>query len=64
MVSPCCAGGTHPLGGAQDIDALTAYFGDYKSPKPVYDPAVPALAIPRITLDGRQDRDRPNGPLR
>lgn len=44
-------GGTNVLGGAQDIDALTAYLGaGYRSPKPPYDPALPALAIPRITV--------------
>ncbi|OUM04400.1 bifunctional metallophosphatase/5'-nucleotidase [Variovorax sp. JS1663] len=44
-------GGTNVLGGAQDIDALTAYFNaGYKSPKLPYDPALPALAIPRITM--------------
>ncbi len=43
-------GGTNVLGGAQDIDALTAYLsGGYKAPRPAYDPALPALAIPRIT---------------
>lgn len=44
-------GGTSTLGGAQDIDALTAYLsGGYKAPKPAYDPTLPALAIPRITV--------------
>ncbi|MGR4871531.1 bifunctional metallophosphatase/5'-nucleotidase [Variovorax sp. LARHSF232] len=43
-------GGTNVLGGAQDIDALTAYLsGGYKAPKVAYDPSLPALAIPRIT---------------
>jgi 5'-nucleotidase len=43
-------GGTNLLGGAQDIDALTAYLnGGYKAPNAAYDPALPALAIPRIT---------------
>lgn len=43
-------GGTSALGGAQDIDALTAYLnGGYKAPKAAYDPTLPALAIPRIT---------------
>ena len=41
--------GTNPLGGAQDIDALTAYFGGYRAPAAPYDPALPALALPRIT---------------
>jgi 5'-nucleotidase len=44
-------GGTNVLGGAQDIDALTAYLGSgYKAPKAPYDPALPALGIPRITM--------------
>lgn len=43
-------GGTNRLGGAQDIDALTAYFAGYKAPKAPYDPTLPALAIPRISL--------------
>ncbi len=43
-------GATNPLGGAQDIDALTAYLtGGYKSPRAAYDPTLPALALPRIT---------------
>jgi 5'-nucleotidase len=43
-------GGSNVLGGAQDIDALTAYFNaGYKAPLPPYDPSHPALAIPRIT---------------
>ena len=43
-------GGTNALGGAQDIDALTAYLNaGYKAPNPAYDPALPALSIPRIT---------------
>ncbi len=44
-------GGTSVLGGAQDIDALTAYLsGNYKAPKPAYDPTQPAMGLPRITL--------------
>ncbi len=44
-------GGVNMLGGAQDIDALIAYLsGGYKAPLPAYDPAVPALAIPRISV--------------
>ncbi|MDM0113099.1 bifunctional metallophosphatase/5'-nucleotidase [Variovorax sp. J22R133] len=44
-------GGTNVLGGAQDIDALTAYLNaGYKAPKAPYDPTLPALAIPRITV--------------
>lgn len=43
-------GGTNALGGAQDIDALTAYLNaGYKAPRPAYDPTLPALAIPRVT---------------
>ena len=43
-------GGTSVLGGAQDIDALTAYLsGGYKAPNAPYDPTLPALKIPRIT---------------
>jgi len=43
-------GGTNVLGGAQDIDALTAYLGSgYKAPRAPYDPSLPALGIPRIT---------------
>lgn len=43
-------GGTHMLGGAQDIDALVGYLsGGYKAPRAPYDPALPALALPRIT---------------
>ena len=42
-------GGTSPLGGAQDIDALTAYFAGYRAPFAAYDPTQAALAIPRVT---------------
>ena len=43
-------GGTNVLGGAQDIDALTAYLNaGYKAPNAPYDPTLPALKIPRIT---------------
>jgi 5'-nucleotidase len=42
-------GGTATLGGAQDIDALTAYLVGFKSPRPAYDPSLPAMNIPRIT---------------
>ncbi len=42
--------GTAVLGGAQDIDALVSYLqSGYKSPRAPYDPAEPALKIPRIT---------------
>ena len=43
-------GGTSVQGGAQDIDALVAYLANFKSPKPAYDPSLPAMAIPRVTL--------------
>ena len=42
-------GGTNVQGGAQDIDALVAYLSSYKSPKPGYDPSLPAMGIPRVT---------------
>ena len=32
-------GGTNSLGGAQDIDALLAYFVNFKAPNPPYNPA-------------------------
>jgi 5'-nucleotidase len=42
-------GGLDPLGGAQDIDALTAYMADFKTPeRPAYDPTSSALGKPRI----------------
>ncbi len=44
--------GTELLGGAQDIDALTAYLAAFKAPNPAYDPADPALAKPRISRVG------------
>ena len=41
--------GSDLLGGAQDIDALTAYMADFKSPNVPYDPAAAAFAPkPRI----------------
>jgi 5'-nucleotidase len=41
--------GTALLGGAQDIDALTAYLANFKLPNAAaYDPAAPALLKPRI----------------
>ena len=43
-------GGTNTQGGAQDIDALVAYLAGYKSPAPAYDPSLPAMGIPRVTL--------------
>jgi len=43
-------GGTSVQGGAQDIDALVAYLANFKSPKPAYDPSLPAMGIPRVTL--------------
>ena len=43
-------GGTNVQGGAQDIDALTAYLSaGYNAPKPPYDPGSPSLKRPRIT---------------
>jgi 5'-nucleotidase len=43
-------GGLNTLGGAQDIDALVAYFASgYKAPKAPYEPTQAALAIPRIS---------------
>ena len=43
-------GGLNPLGGAQDIDALVAYLSaGYKAPQPPYNPADPAIGVPRIT---------------
>jgi len=43
-------GGTNVLGGAQDIDALTAYLAGFKSPAAAYNPTSAALAKPRITV--------------
>jgi 5'-nucleotidase len=43
-------GGTAVRGGAQDIDALVAYLAGYKSPAAAYDPGLPAMGIPRVTL--------------
>jgi len=43
------AAGTAALGGAQDIDALTAFLGGFRLPSfPAYDPASPARLKPRI----------------
>ncbi|MDP1340564.1 hypothetical protein, partial [Klebsiella variicola] len=42
-------GGANKLGGAQDIDALTAYLAGYKAPAAAYTPADAALGKPRIT---------------
>jgi 5'-nucleotidase len=42
-------GGTNVLGGAQDIDALVAFFAGYKAPNAPYNPADPAQHQPRIT---------------
>jgi 5'-nucleotidase len=41
--------GTDRLGGAQDLDALIAYFSTFKSPHPAYDPHAATLGKPRIT---------------
>ena len=41
--------GTEPLGGAQDLDALTAYMAGFEAPaNPAYDPNASALRKPRI----------------
>ena len=40
--------GANRLGGAQDIDALTAYLAPTLAPNPPYDPSLPALAEPRL----------------
>ena len=42
--------GTNVQGGAQDIDALVAYLAAYKTPAAAYDPSLPAMGIPRVTL--------------
>jgi len=42
-------GGMSQLGGAQDIDALTAYLANFKTPSPAYNPANAVLSKPRIT---------------
>ena len=49
--------GTNRLGGAQDIDALTAYFStNFKAPKPAYTPGVNSNPLdagqPRINRVG------------
>jgi 5'-nucleotidase len=42
--------GLEALGGAQDIDALTAYMSAFKAPdRPAYDPNAASLLKPRIT---------------
>jgi 5'-nucleotidase len=41
-------GGIDRLGGAQDIDALSAYLAAYKTPNLPYDPLDPSLGKPRI----------------
>lgn len=41
--------GTNPVGGGQDLDALVAYFGNFKAPNPPYDPNAAALNKPRIS---------------
>jgi 5'-nucleotidase len=41
--------GTSALGGAQDIDALVAYFAGFKTPNAPYNPAAATLRKPRIT---------------
>jgi 5'-nucleotidase len=42
-------GGSNPLGGAQDIDALVAYLAGFKAPSAPYNPASTVLNKPRIT---------------
>ena len=42
-------GGSSVLGGAQDIDALVAYFAGYKAPGAPYSRGDAALQLPRIT---------------
>lgn len=46
--------GTSRTGGAQDIDALTAYLADFKAPRPAYAPAGNPLdaGTPRIARAG------------
>ena len=41
-------GGTNQLGGAQDIDALVAYWTNFKSPNPPYNPSSIAARITRL----------------
>jgi 5'-nucleotidase len=46
-------GGTQRVGGGQDIDALSAYLGGFKSPLPPYDPLAANLGKPRLVrMDG------------
>lgn len=40
--------GTSRLGGAQDLDALIAYFARFQRPHPAYDPTASAHSTPRI----------------
>ena len=42
------AEGTSRVGGAQDIDAMTAYLAPYATPQAPYDEGLPALGEPRI----------------
>ena len=42
--------GIDRVGGAQDIDALTAYLTSYPLPTSAYDPNAAVLALPRVTL--------------
>ena len=46
--------GTSRIGGAQDIDALTAYLANFKTPKASYAPGANALdaGTPRISRAG------------
>jgi 5'-nucleotidase len=42
------AEGTSRVGGAQDIDAMTAYLAPYAAPRAPYDADLPALGEPRV----------------
>jgi 5'-nucleotidase len=42
-------GGQNLLGGAQDIDALVAYFAGYKAPAAPYNQADAVFSVPRVT---------------
>ena len=56
-------GGTNQLGGAQDIDALTAYLANYKAPSAAYNPASAVLGKP-INFDLLLESARQRAPLR
>lgn len=44
--------GTNRLGGAQDIDALVAYFANFKAPLAAYNPTDASLQKPRVSRIG------------